>query len=188
MSVRRPQFARSLVRLTSSSSISPILSFFPSLLLSFLRSLFLLRFIKCPLNGPIVRPINPFLSTERTSLARPHCTVRRRRPRPRPSSRTRFATTRRFFPTRRRRRRRRRRRTPCCRKTVSSRKTLYCLRCFLLPFCALYGNRRHWRACVRLCSYKTQQLSRPFEQKLCGSKMPFFPCVASSVRKRHTRR
>ena len=39
-----------------------------------LRSPFLLRFIKCPLNGPIVRPINPFLSTdrpkERTSFAR----------------------------------------------------------------------------------------------------------------------
>ena len=36
---------------------------------SLLPWLFLLRFIKCPLNGPIVRPINPFLSTELRSPA-----------------------------------------------------------------------------------------------------------------------
>ena len=45
-----------------------------------LRSLFLLRFIKCPLNGPIVRPINPFLSTDRPKerTSSPGQSVRRR--------------------------------------------------------------------------------------------------------------
>ena len=142
---------------------------------SLLPWLFLLRFIKCPLNGPIVRPINPFLSTERTSLRSPALhsqTSESASARPRPSSRTRFATTL-LSQCHTDRRRTRRRRMQCCRKTVSSRETLYCAVSYLLHFRSPYGNRhRHTTTCtfVPRCLIKRSGSFAPSSKTYAGVK------------------
>ena len=132
-----------------------------------LRSPFLLRFIKCPLNGPIVRPINPFLSTdrpkERTSFARSvgQTSSVRVRPRDRPRSRDRRRRVS-SFPHRGSGGHRR----PRCRKRFPPAKRFIApsLGYFFRSVCMAIDNVVPVRSTTLL--YKTRHLCRPREQKM----------------------
>ena len=132
-----------------------------------LRSPFLLRFIKCPLNGPIVRPINPFLSTDRptegANFVRPVSrsdVVRPPHDRPRSRDRRRRVSS---FPHRGSGGHR-----PRCRKRFPPAKRFIApapsLGYFFRSVCMAIDNVVPVRSTTLL--YKTRHLCRPREQKM----------------------